>query len=264
MNGGSAFLSDGWELATNEARTIVLVGHTGDGKSSTGNSILGKYAFRSMPQSTGVTSTCEVQTTQLQNGQILDVIDTPDGIHAVLLVLSVRSRFSREHQAAIQSFQEFFGNKINDYMIVVFTGGDDLEASRMTLDDYFGANCPEPLQVVLFDNRTEDSFKKVEQLKELLFQVDLIVEKNDGKPYTNNLFKELKVESRLKEIMRSLEKQLEEDRVARLAAEQNAKEAQMKPEDETRKLKVQQESSKKEIKELRHRMPQASGRCNIL
>ncbi|KAK4719012.1 hypothetical protein R3W88_017350 [Solanum pinnatisectum] len=88
MNGGSAFLSDGWELATNEARTIVLVGHTGDGKSSTGNSILGKYAFRSMPQSTGVTSTCEVQRTQLQDGQILDAIDTP-GAYGIFFYATV-------------------------------------------------------------------------------------------------------------------------------------------------------------------------------
>lgn len=69
-----------------------------------------------------------------------------DGIHAVLLVLSVRSRFSREEQATVQSFLEFFGNKISDYMIVVFTGGDDLEYNDVTLDDYLGAD---PLKVRL-------------------------------------------------------------------------------------------------------------------
>ncbi|KAM3375201.1 hypothetical protein P3S68_013915 [Capsicum galapagoense] len=171
--GGSAILSDDWEFATNEARTVVLIGFTGDGKSSTGNNILGRKAFRSMLQSAGVTSTCEVQRTQLTDGQILDVIDTPglfdfsaspeivrseivrcidlaeDGIHAVLLVLSVRSCFTREHQAAIQSLQEFFGGKINDYMIVIFTGGDDLDEHDVTLDDYLRCNCLEPLQVRL-------------------------------------------------------------------------------------------------------------------
>lgn len=70
-----------------------------------------------------------------------------DGIHAILVVLTVRSRFSREEEAAIKSLQKFFGNKISDYMIVVFTGGDDLEDNDETLDDYLGRNCPEPLKV---------------------------------------------------------------------------------------------------------------------
>lgn len=70
-----------------------------------------------------------------------------DGIHAVLLVLSVRSRFSREEQAAVQIFQEFFGEKIRDYMVVVFTGGDELEDSDESLDEYLGNDCPVPLKV---------------------------------------------------------------------------------------------------------------------
>nr|XP_009803372.1 PREDICTED: protein AIG1-like [Nicotiana sylvestris] len=123
-----------------------------------------------------------------------------DGIHAVLLVLSVRTRFSREELAAVQSFQEFFGNKISDYMIVVFTGGDELEDSGETLDGYLGHDCPEPLKEtlklcdnrkVLFDNKTKDPTKKDDQLKELLSLVNLVLEKNDGVPYTNELFKEL-------------------------------------------------------------------------
>lgn len=70
-----------------------------------------------------------------------------DGLHAVLVVLSVRSRFSREEEAAIASLRKFFGSKISDYMIVVFTGGDDLEENDETLDDYLGRDCPEPLMV---------------------------------------------------------------------------------------------------------------------
>lgn len=47
-------------------------------------------------------------------------------------------------------------------------------------------------RVVLFDNKTKDPKKKVDQLNNLLLLVNLVLEKN-GVPYTNEMFKELKV-----------------------------------------------------------------------
>ncbi|KAJ8541820.1 hypothetical protein K7X08_002636 [Anisodus acutangulus] len=157
----------------------------------------------------------------------------------------MRTRFSREEQAAVQSLslRELFGSKISDYMILVFTGGDHLEDNDETLDDYLGRDCPEPLMA---SDKTKDPLKKADQLEQLIYLVNVVVENNGGKPYTDDLFKELKVESNLKETTHRLEEQLAKEQAARLKAELSAKEAQKKSDDEIRKLREYLERAQKE------------------
>ncbi|KAM7460986.1 hypothetical protein LguiA_029107 [Lonicera macranthoides] len=230
-----------------------------------------------------------------------------DGIHAALLVLSVRTRFSKEEEAAIQSLQNFFGSKINDYMIVVFTGGDELEDDE-TLEDYLGRDCPEPLKKilllcenrrVLFDNKTKDVKKKTKQVQELLSLIDAVLTKNGRKPYTHDIFVEMKngalklhdqtervlsmeghpedkhtsneeqlkritemVESKLREITRRLEQQLAEEQATRLKVEENAQATQMKSNNEIRELRGNLQEVQRETVELRNRSGRP--RCLIL
>ena len=73
---------------------------------------------------------------QFVEKEIVRCIDmAKDGIHAVLVVVSLRSRVSMEEAATIETLQKNFGDKIAEYMILVFTGGDELEEDQ-DFDDY--------------------------------------------------------------------------------------------------------------------------------
>ncbi|XP_059073611.1 uncharacterized protein LOC131874315 [Cryptomeria japonica] len=63
----------------------------------------------------------------IQN-QIVKCIDlAKGGVHGVLYVVSVKNRFTAEEAAVLDSLQLLFGPDIINYMVVVFTGGDELE-----------------------------------------------------------------------------------------------------------------------------------------
>lgn len=80
--------------------------------------------------------------------EIVKCVDmAKDGIHAVLVVLSIRGLFSVEEKAVVGSLKKFFGENITDYMIVVFTGGDELEEAELSLEDYLGREGSDPLLV---------------------------------------------------------------------------------------------------------------------
>lgn len=72
----------------------------------------------------------------------------------------------------------------------------------------------------------------------------------------------VQVESRLKETTDRLEHQLAEEQVARLKAEEMALAAQMKSNDEIRKLRENLEKAQREADEFRKRAE--SGKCAIL
>ena len=70
-----------------------------------------------------------------------------EGVDAFLFVISVRSRFGEDDKAAISSLVTLFGDTFYNYMIIVFTGGDELEEDNESLEGFLDES-PSALKVI--------------------------------------------------------------------------------------------------------------------
>ncbi|XP_015248882.1 PREDICTED: GTPase IMAP family member 4-like [Cyprinodon variegatus] len=232
-------------VSKNDPLRIVLLGRTGTGRSSSGNTILGRAAFWVELSPSSVTARCRRQT-GTAGGRSVSVIDTPGFFHTnlspenvvaevgqsvrlyspgphVFLVTLRLGRFTQEERESLEWMKVMFGPEVSRFTMVLFTWGDQLRGKSV---ESFLEDSPELSLFVsscrgyhVFDNSNqEENSAGSEQVVQLLEKIDQIVLNNQGGWYSNDMYME--AESAIREAR----ERLQEERGHRLQLETEGEE----------------------------------------